>query len=160
MNLMKQILIGLALILNLLTTSFVQAQTKRLTPSDKEQIIKSILKRENFKDSETWAANSENTVYLLADNISPEQLPIITSIKFVLVTQNQVDEMAKAGVEYYRFGDFRVRNTLVRIFLVREYINVSGRHSNSSVMEYRCWKASGRWKVKGRLGAVGTGESN
>ena len=160
MNLRKQILIGLALISTALTPLFVQAQTKRLTASDKAQIVKSILKRENFKDSETWSAdNAENTVYLLPENISSEKIPQIKGISFVLITPKQVEELKTTGVEYYRFGDFEVRKTLVRVFFVREYVNVAGKHSNGSTTEYTCRKISGRWKVKGRAGAAYTAES-
>ncbi len=160
MNLKKH-LIALVLIPVLPISLFVHAQTKPLTASDKTQIIKSILKQEDFKDSETWSAgNSENTVYLLVDNISSAQLPQITGVRFVLVTQKEVDEMARTGVEYYRFGDFEVRKAFVRAILIRKYRSVVGKHSNGSITEYRCRRFSGGWRAKGRAGAAYTAESH
>ena len=158
MNLKKQIHI-LALILTLVPALCVQAKTSRLTASDKAQLIKLILNVENFKDSEMWDENAnEHTVYLLSDNITPTQIPQIKGIKFVPITDKEIAEMKETGGEYYRFGEFEVRRTFVRVFLTREYMSL--RNSNASTMEYRCRKVSGRWRVKGRIAGVGVGESH
>ena len=154
LNAKKQTLIWSTLLLISLSTFSAQAQVKRLTDEDKAQIIGSILRQENFKDSETWKDNVENTVYLLADNISATYLPQIEGIRFVLIKPEELEEMKKTGVEYYDFSEFEIRKRSVRIIFRRTYINTSARESNGSAVEYTCRKIAGRWKVKGRLDGV------
>jgi hypothetical protein len=150
----QQTLIGSTLLLISLCPFVAEARVRSLTERDKAQIVGSILRRDNFRESETWKDNAENTVYLLAESIPAMHLPQIKGIGFVLIKPGEVDEMKKTGVEYYEFSEFEVRKTSVRVFFRRTYINTSAREASGSAVEYTCRKVAGKWKVKGRLDRV------
>ena len=151
LNVKTQIFIAFASVLTFLSPTVIEAQTKQLSESNKSQIIAAILRKENFKDSELSGDDTEKTIHLLAENISAKQVLQIKGKKFVFITQPQVDEMKKNGVEYYSFGEFEVRKSSVRVYFGRDYIDFSSRQSNGSTVEYICRKVAGKWKVKGRL---------
>ena len=144
----QQTLIGATLLLIYLSPFVAKAQVNRLTERDKTQIIGSILRQENFKHSETWKDNAENTVYLLAGNISSRYLPRIEGIRFVLIKPEDLEEMKKTGVEYYDFSGFEIRKTFERVIFRRTYMNAYAKQSNRSEVEYTCRSAAGRWKVE------------
>lgn len=66
------------LLISLVTVNFlligqliVKAQTKRLSESDKTQIIQAILKQENFKKSGSRDKDkAANTIYILNENVT------------------------------------------------------------------------------------------
>jgi hypothetical protein len=95
------------------------AQAKRLSSHDGIQIIQAIRKGETYTDAEMWRSDeAENTVYLLSENLSVNDLPQIKGVRFVVITQQQIDEMKSTGVEYYRFGNFQLRKSNVRVFFM------------------------------------------
>jgi hypothetical protein len=152
LNSIHQTRILWVLVASLLCPVFAGAQVKRLTDPDKTQIIQSILRRYDFAQSETWNDNSQNTVYLLSENISPADVPSLKGVTFTIVEPDQIDRLKKTGIEYYRFTRFEIGKTAVRISFIRTY--TSAREGNGSVMEYTCRKVSGRWKLKARLDGV------
>ncbi len=127
-------------------------QVRTLKPRDKTLIIQSILRRYDFTHSETWHDNGENTVYLLAENISAADVPVIKGIKFTIIEPDQIDRLKTTGFEYYRFSRLEIGKTAVQVSFIRTY--ASPREANGSVMEYTCRKVSGRWKLKARLDGV------
>src|SRR6266568_4409489 len=128
------------------------AQVNRLTTRDKTQIIQSILRRYDFTQSETWRDNTENTVYLLAENISPADLPSRNGVRFNIIERDQIERLKKTGIEYYQLSRIEIGKNAVRISFTRTY--TSPQEGNGSVMEYTCRKVSGRWKLKARLDGV------
>ena len=159
MSLKKQISIFFAVVATFFPAS-ADAQSKRLSSRDRIQIVQAILEGETYSDSETWRSDvAENAVYLLRQTLSVNDLPQIKGIRFVLISQRQIDEMKATGVEYYRFGNFQVRKSTVRIFFKREYLNVQGRNSNGGSTIYTCRKIRGRWKVIPQAGPAYTAES-
>ena len=158
MKLHGQISIAFA-VLATFFTDLTAAQSRQLSSRDKARIIQAILRREDFADSETWRSElAENTVYLLEDNVSINQLPRIKAVKFILISQRQVDEMKKTGVEYYRFDEFKVRPSGVRVSFTREYLH-QGKNSNGSTVIYTCRRTAKGWKLVPRLGPAWTAES-
>ncbi len=158
-NVKKQILIIFSLALVVFSSLVVEAQTKQLAETDKAQIIATILKRQKFKDPEYSNADAEQTVYLLENNLSAEQLPKIKDIKFVLITEKQIDEMKKNGVEYYSFSEFEFTGKTVELAFSREYIHY-GKYANGNSTAYECRKVSGRWKVRGGKPSAWVAENN
>ena len=144
----QQTLTVVTLLLISLSPFVAKAQVKRVTESDKTQIIGSILRPENFKHSEAWKDNAENTVYLLAGNISSTYLPRIAGVRFVLVKPEDLEEMKKTGVEYYDFSGFEITKIFVRVIFRRTYMNAYAKASSRSEVEYTCRKVAGRWKVE------------
>ena len=159
MSLKKQISILFAVVATFFPAS-ADAQSKRLSSRDRIQIVQAIIKGETYADSETWRSDvAEHTVYLLRETLSVNDLPQIKGIRFVLITQRQIDEMKATGVEYYRFGNFQLRKSNVRIFFTREYLNVQGQHSNGGSTIYTCRKTSRGWEVVPHAGPAYTAES-
>jgi hypothetical protein len=158
-NVKKQILIILSLALVVFSSVIVEAQTKQLAETDKAQIIATILKKQKLKDPEYSAPDAEETVYLLENNISAEQLPQIKNIKFVLITDNQVNEMKKNGVEYYSFSEFEFTGKTIEVTFSRKYIHY-GKYAAGNSTYYECRKVSGRWKVRGGKPSVWVAENN
>ena len=158
LNVKKQILIISSLAFLIISSLFVDAQTNQLSESDKAQIIATILKKQKFRDPEY--PDADHTVYLLADDISFELLPQIKDIEFVSITEKQIDEMKKTGVEYYSFGEFEVKGKTVEVTFARNYINFARKYSNGNATAYECRKVSGRWKVRGGRPSISVGESN
>ncbi len=96
----KQISVLFAVIATFFPT-LADAQSKRLSSRDRIHIVHAILKGETYTDSETWRPDVvENTVYLLRETLSVNDLPQIKGIRFVLITQRQIDEMKATGVEH------------------------------------------------------------
>lgn len=157
LNMKKINLNSFLIIFLVIAPLFVNAQINRLSKSDKAQIITIILKEQKFRDSKY--PNTDKRVYILMDNISFNLLPKIKDIEFVSITQNQIDEMKKTGVEYYSFGEFKVNGKNIEVSFSRTYINVTGKYSNGYSMVYESRKVSGRWKVRGGKPAVWIGES-
>jgi hypothetical protein len=122
-------------------------KSNSLTVNDKARLVKIILKNYNFrKDSANWKDKNVNTVYLFAENISPAKVPPVKGIRFVFVTQKEIDELDKTVSDYYKFGEFQVEEKLVRATFNRLYLHpVNG---DATVTEYDCRKAAGKWKVK------------
>ncbi len=156
LNIRKQNSLTLTIILILFCSFVVSAQTKQLPKNDKTQIIQAILKREDFKNPEIccFDAKAENTVYLLAENISTEQLPNLKNIKFALITAAEIEEKRKTGIEYYSFSEFEVKKSKVEVFFSRTFSDTAAREGNGSTVRYKCRKVSGKWKIKGRLDSV------
>lgn len=143
----------------LLSLLVVEAQTK-LGKNDKAQIIAAILKKQKFKDLKYLNSDDEETVYLLADSISFEQLPKIKDIKFVSITEKQIDEMKKTGVAYYSFSEFEVTGKIVKVTFGRDYISFADKHGYGYATTYECRKISRRWKIRGGKPSGWVGESN
>ena len=80
------------------------AGQRKLSQRDKSQIIQSILRGDDFAQSETWRDKLDNRIYRLADNISPTDFPPRRGVKFTIIDQNEVDRLSKTGVEYYQFS--------------------------------------------------------
>jgi hypothetical protein len=159
MSLKKQISFLFAVVATCFPAS-ADTQSKRLGSRDRIQIVQTILKGETYTDSETWRSDAaENTVYLLRENLSVNDLPEIKGIRFVLITQRQIDEMKKTGIEYYRFGNFQLRKSNVRISFTREYLNVQGQHSNGGTTIYTCRRTRRGWRVVPHAGPAYTAES-
>ncbi len=156
LNIKKQNSLALTVILVLFCSFIVSAQTRQLAENDKTQIIQAILKREDFKSPEVCCFDSkaENIVYLLAENISAEQLPKLKSIKFVLLTATEIEEKRKTGIEYYSFSEFEVRKSKVQVFFSRTFSDTTAREGNGSTISYECRKVAEKWKIKGRLDSV------
>jgi hypothetical protein len=128
------------------------ASQRELTKRDKSQIIQFILRTYDFKESDTWRDNSDNTVLLLDENISPADIPARNGIKFRLVKHTELDRLRSGGVEYYQFRPFETAHDGVRVSFVRTYRSLSDGGGN--VMEYICRKVGSRWKLKARLDGV------
>ena len=137
---------------SLLLPNSASAQAK-LTQRDKSQITRFILRTYDFSKSDTWHGNSENTIYLLDENISPSDVPSRHGLKFKLVNEAQIDQLKTTGVEYYRINEFDVRRTFVRTYFVRTFVSI--REANDSAMEYTCRKVHRRWKLKAHLAGGG-----
>jgi hypothetical protein len=134
-----------------------------LSESDRREIKQAILRHYTFKCSLTWKPQTENTVYLLENNLSPEHLPRRKWIKFVIVTRQDIDELQqKKGIEFYQFDDMDVLRKSVDSFVVgkyRAYLNrrFIGRlpkptylkkEGNESFAAYQCEKISGKWRIR------------
>lgn len=155
----KQISILFAVVATFFPAS-ADAQSKRLSSRDRIQIGQAILKAEAYSDSEKWRSDgAENTVNLLSQNLSVNDLPQIKGVSLVLITQRQIEEMKANGVEYYRFGNFQVWKSNVRISFTRKYLNVQRRHSNGGITIYTCRKTRRGWRVVPHAGPAYTAES-
>lgn len=147
MKLRKVISASFILGLIFLFPFFVNAQNRVLS-KDKAQIIKLIFKKWKFKESDDIKDESETPIYLLNDNVSAEQIPIVKDINFVILNENQIDEMKKTGVKYYSFSEFTRNGKIVRVTFGVNYFNSTKRYSWDSFTEYICYKISGKWKIK------------
>ena len=74
-----------------------------LTKKDKAEIKQAILRYYKFKRSVMWNSQTENSIYLLERNISPELFPQRKGIKFVIITQEKIDELNDSALEVQRF---------------------------------------------------------
>ena len=157
LNVKNQIIIIFSLALFLFSALVVVTQTKQLAENDKAQIVSTILTKQKFKDPEY--PNAGDTVYLLAEGISFELLPQITGVKFVPITEKQIDEMKKTGVEYYSFSEFEVKGKTIEVTFSRTYIHYAV-YSNGNSTAYECRKVSGRWKVRGGKPSAWVAENN
>ena len=128
------------------------AGQRKLTARDKSQIIRFILQRYDFSHTESCCDDAENTIYLLAENISPADVPSRKGLKFTIIERDEIDRLRKTGVEYYQFSTFKIAQTGVRLSFTRTF--VSPKEGNGSVMEYTCRKVDGKWKLKARLDGV------
>lgn len=158
MNVQKHISIVLSLAA-MLFPAIVTGQSN-VSPIDRTQIIQAILRRENFAESETWRSDiAENLVYLLRGNVSVNQFPRVKGVRFVLITQQQIDEMKKTGVEYYSFGGFRRGKSIVRVAFTREYFSIAGKTANGGTIIYTCRRVAGGWRLTPHAGPAYTAES-
>jgi hypothetical protein len=158
MNLQKHIPIVLSLATMLFP--FTVAAQSKVSASDRVQIIQAILRREHFDESETWRSDvAENTVFLLRGSVSPKQLPAVKGLRFVLITQQQIDEMKKAAVEYYSFGGFSRQKSVVTVAFKREYMNIAGKNANGGITIYTCRRAAQGWRLTPHAGPAFTAES-
>ena len=130
----------------LLFPFFVKAQIKPLTLADKSQIIKLIFRQWKFKDSNAKKSEFEETVYFSSENISSLTLPKIKEIKFVVLSESQIEEMKKTGVKYYTFSKFVRKEKNIEVRFGIKYFETSS--SGDSFTYYSCRKFSGKWKVK------------
>ena len=136
----------LTFLLSLFVISGLAQKSNLPTDNDKAQLVKLILKNYNFrKDSADWNNDNSNTIYLFAENISQEKVPLIKGIKFVFVTRDEIGELDKTVSDYYEFGEFIVKGKSVLINFSRLYLHpVNG---DGTVTQYSCHKVTGKWKV-------------
>ena len=132
------------------------AQSK-VSTNNKAEIIKAILQQENFTESETWRPDvTENFVYLLRRNVPIKHLPRVRAVRFVVITPQQIQEMKKTGVEYYSFGRFRRKKSVVSVAVTREY--TGQRNSNGGTVIYTCRRVGGGWQLTPHAGPAYTAE--
>ena len=99
-------------------------------------------------------------MYLFKDNVNYRRLPRFRSFKFVLIISRQVDEMKKAGVEYYSFSDFGIAKNSVEVTFGRQYINIFAGYANSYRIPYSYRKIAGKWQVQAGEPAISVTESH
>ena len=134
-----------------------------LSELDKREIQQAILRHYTFKRSLTWKPKTENTVYLLENHLSPEHFPRRKWIKFVIVTQKDIDEIQqKKGIEFYQFERIDVLKKLADSFVAGKYCVILNRRfvghlpkhnnlqkeGNGSFAAYQCEKISGKWRIR------------
>jgi hypothetical protein len=135
----------------------------RLSESDRREIKRAILRHYTFKRSLTWKPETENTVYLLENRLSPEHFPRRKWIKFVIVTQQEIDEIEqKRGIEFYQFKEIDVLRKSADSFVVGKYRAILNRkfvghlpkhnnlkkEGNGGFAAYQCEKISGKWRIR------------
>ncbi len=134
-----------------------------LSESDRREIKQAVLRHYTFKRSLTWKPETENTIYLLEKHLSPEHFPRRKWIKFLIVTQQDIDEMQqKRGIEFYQFEEIDVLRKSVdsfvvgkyRAYLNRRFVGRLPKHNNlqkegnGSFAAYQCEKISGKWRIR------------
>lgn len=134
-----------------------------LSAQDKLKIKQAVLRHYTFKRSLTWKPETENGIYLLENQFSPEHFPRRKWIKFVIVTQQQIDEMQqKKGVEFYQFEEIDVLRKSTDAFVVGKYRAILKRkfvgrlpkrnnlkkEGNGGFAAYQCEKISGEWRIR------------
>ncbi|HEY0430113.1 MAG TPA: hypothetical protein VGC76_20185 [Pyrinomonadaceae bacterium] len=137
----------------------VFAQTENntgLNDGDKEQIIVEILKQEIRRDEEQ-DKKKQNIIYILDENLPVKQIPEIKGIDIVLIKQADVEAKKNSEIEYYEFREFRVEAAKVSITVIWNQRDSSSSHS--AVIEYKCQKKSGKWKVVGEVVGISVGEN-
>ena len=154
----KQILLIFSLVLIVFSSQIAKAQTNQISEHDKAKIIATILRGQTF-ESVNQPKTTLKLVYFLTEDISYKALPNIKGIRFEPITEQQITERSKTGVEYYRFSEFEVTGKTVEVKLIKDYINSTAHYSLTYVTLYKCRKVSGRWRVKGGKPEVEVGES-
>ncbi len=147
---MKKLLLTLSLIFVWFYPSVVEAQLKKLTSYDKSSIIEAVIKDYDFNNSRRWKNEKENIIYLSTENISSKQFLQRKGVKFVIITPIEALQMEEKGIEYYRFEEFKVKQTLVEILFSRRYVNDASGEIYVRDTKYTLQKRLGKWRIKVR----------
>lgn len=134
-----------------------------LSAQDKLEIKQAVLRHYTFKRSLTWKPETENIIHLLENQLLPEHFPRRKWIKFVIISQQEIDEIQqKKGMEFYQFEEIDVLRKSVdsfvagkfRAYLTRKFVGHLPKHNNLkkegnwSNAAYQCEKISGKWRIK------------
>jgi hypothetical protein len=136
---MKKVFLLIFLLLVSLNQCFAQQKTTSLTNKDKAIIVKSILLKEDFLNRGLGVDETKEIVNLSLENITPEVVPKIPGIKFVLFNQEQIKEKIKTSFRYYAFGRFGIKGSKVLV----DFGNYFPSYSNGSTYEFK--RVKGKW---------------
>jgi predicted nuclease of predicted toxin-antitoxin system len=120
----------------------------QLTDKDKAQIIESILLDTDFLNRGLRVGERKEVVYLSTENISPELVPEVRGINFVLLSPEEVEEKSKTGLRFYAFGEFKVKGSKVLVSFGDTWRNDNWRAMSYRTTRYEYRRVSGRWRGK------------
>ena len=132
----------------LASVNVCNAKDIQLIDKDKAQIVKSILLDIDFLSRGLRIGETKDVVYLSTENISPELMPEIRGVHFILVNPEEVEEKSKNGFGYYAFTDFKVRGSKVLVSFGDTWRNDRGGAVSYRTTHYEFRKMSGRWRRK------------
>ena len=138
----------LSAVVLLASVNVCNAKDIQLTPKDKAQILKSILLDIDFLSRGLRIGETKDVVYLSPENISPELMPEIRGVYFILVNPEEVEDKSKSGFGYYAFGEFKVKGSKVLVSFGDTWRNDRAGAVSYQTTHYEFRKTSGRWRSK------------
>jgi hypothetical protein len=145
---MRKVFLLFSLLVITQIPSFAQQRFGSLTNKDKAFIIKSILLEKDLLNRDLTVDEIKDVVNISSQNISPELLPKIKGISFVLHSRKQIKEKTKTGFLYYAFSSFKIKGSKVLIDFGHYFENIEGRAFYSGGLTYEFKKVNGRWVGK------------
>lgn len=129
----------------------------RITAKDKALIVKYILSEYDFLNRHLYKEEMKEVVYLSIEELSPQFVPKVLGISFVLVSPKEIEERIKNGFGYFAFQKFKVEGQKVLISFCYNYRDTgfkdrnprtSGSPDSSYGISYEFQKVRGKWKGK------------
>ena len=124
---------------------FAQKRGTLPTSRDKATIVKSILERSDLLNRGLSAGETADKLNLSLENISPNLVPKVQGVSFLLFNRQQIRQRVKTGFLYYKFGSFKVLGKKVQISFGHYFENQEGQASYSGGLVYEFKKVRGRW---------------
>ena len=128
---------------------------KPLAAEDKAQIVESILSNFDFSKRLFYKDEKKDVVYLSTEDLSPDFVPKVGGINFVLVSPKEIKEKTETVFGYYVFEDFRAEGSTVLVSFTNVYIDsrtrcsgCAGSASSSHGIRYEFRKVDGKWQGK------------
>lgn len=137
----------------------VHAQVRVLSTKEKAQIVSAILRMENFfEDDDRVERRKTKDVYLLSKNLPTMSMPKIKNVAFVLLSETELEERKKTGIEFYSFGPFAFKRNVVEVEFERAYVSANNSYSSGNSTVFRCRKVAGKWRIRSSHGNVWVSE--